>query len=119
MKNDIIKLAIAAVALSITSLSFAAGGHMSGCEKKDGIEKLRCERHLKMAEKCGPLKGDAHFACDREFLLANPLECAKLADKAANSCAAETNAFKTCEANQGRDFMKCVVSTTGESPMGH
>ena len=103
MKNDFIKLAIAAVALTITPLSFAAGGHVSGCEKKDGIEKLRCERHLKMAEKCGPLQGDSHFACDREFLLANPLECAKLTDKAANSCAAETNAFKTCEANLGRD----------------
>jgi hypothetical protein len=119
MKNYFTKLAITAVALSFVSTSFAAGGHVSGCEKKDGIEKLRCERHLKMAEKCGPLKGDAHFACDREFLIANPLDCMKLEDKAATSCTAETKAFKTCETNQGRDFMRCVVTTTNESPMGH
>lgn len=119
MKNYFIKLAFATAAISFAPSSFAAGGHVGACEKKEGIEKPRCERHLKMAEKCGPLKGDAHFVCDREFLIANPLDCVKLADKAANSCAAETKAFKTCEANQGRDFMKCVANTTNESPMGH
>jgi hypothetical protein len=119
MKNNFIKTAITATALLFVPASFAADGHVSGCEKKDGIEKLRCERHLKMAEKCGPLKGDAHFSCDREFLIANPLDCVKLADKAADSCVAEAKAFKTCEAKQGREFMKCVVTTTSESPMGH
>ena len=119
MKNYFIKLAITAAAILFVPTSFAAGGHVSGCDKKDGIEKLRCERHVKMAEKCGPLKGDAHFACDREFLIANPLDCVKLVDKAADSCVAEAKAFKTCETNQGHDFMKCVASTTNESPMGH
>jgi hypothetical protein len=110
---------IAIAAVAITSSSLAAGEHVSGCDKKDGVEKLRCERHVKMAEKCGPLKSEAHFACDREFLIANPLDCAKLSDAAANSCTAETKAFKSCETNQGREFMKCVAKTTNENPMGH
>lgn len=118
MQHYFTKLALVSLT-AISSSSFAADGHVSGCEKKNGIEKLRCERHLTTAEKCGPLKGDAHFACDREFLIANPLECTKLAGKAADSCIAETKAFKTCETNQGRDFMKCVASVTNESPMGH
>jgi len=119
MKNYATKSVIVAAAILFAPSSFAADGHAGACEKKDGIEKLRCERHLKMAEKCGPLKGDAHFICDREFLIANPLDCVKLEDKAATSCAAEAKAFKTCEANQGREFMKCVKTTTNESPMGH
>jgi hypothetical protein len=119
MKNYFIELAIATAAISFVQPSFAADGHVGACEKKEGVEKLRCERHMKMAEKCGPLKGDAHFACDREFLIANPLDCTKLEDKAAVSCTAETKAFKTCEANPGREFMKCVKTTTNESPMGH
>jgi hypothetical protein len=93
--------------------------HVGDCVQKEGVERARCERHTKMAEKCGPLKGDAHFACDREFLIANALDCGKLAGKSAESCNAETKAFKTCETNQGREFMKCVRTTTGESPMGH
>jgi hypothetical protein len=118
MRNNFTKLNIIAAAI-FASLSFGVSAHVSGCEKKEGIEKSRCERHIKMAEKCGPLKGDAHFACDREFLIANPLDCSKLADKAADSCVAETKAFKTCESNQGREFLKCVMTTTTESPMGH
>lgn len=118
MQNIFTKLTILVAAI-FASFTFGASAHVSGCDKKEGIEKSRCERHVKMAEKCGPLKGDAHFACDREFLIANPLDCAKLADKAADSCVAETKAFKTCEANQGREFMKCVATTTTESPMGH
>jgi hypothetical protein len=118
MRNNFTKAAIIAAAIC-TSFLFGVNAHVSGCDKKEGIEKSRCERHVKMAEKCGPLKGDAHFACDREFLIANPLDCTKLADKAADSCVAETKAFKTCEANQGREFMKCVATSTKESPMGH
>jgi hypothetical protein len=93
--------------------------HVGNCAQKEGVDKARCERHSKMAGKCGPLKGDAHFACDRDFLMANPLDCKKLAGKAAEACDAELKAFKTCEANQGREFMKCVKTATGESPMGH
>ena len=93
--------------------------HVGDCGKKDGVEKLRCERHSKMAEKCGPLKGEAHFVCDREFLLANPLICKPLEGKQAEACEAELKAFKTCEAKPGREFMKCVKETAGQSPMGH
>lgn len=107
----------------LTSLFLAvnvlADGHAGECISKSGVEKLRCERHLKMAVKCGPLKGDAHFACDREFLLANPLVCTGLKDDAGIACKAEFNAFKTCESNAGREFMKCVAQTTGQNPVGH
>ncbi len=93
--------------------------HVGDCGKKEGINKARCERHETMAAKCGAVKGDAHFQCDRDYLLANPLDCTKLSGKNRDQCKAEVAAFKTCEANQGRDFMKCVRGTTGESPMGH
>ena len=107
------------LALCLFTALTNAAEHVTACDKKEGVDKMRCERHMKMAEKCGPLKADAHFACDRKFLIANPLDCGTLSNKAAESCVAETKAFKTCEANQGRDFMKCVMNTTSESPMGH
>ncbi len=110
-------------ALTFALSSFAAvanaAEHVPACDKKEGVDKLRCERHVKMAAKCGSLKSDEHFACDREFLIANPLDCGKLSNKSADSCVAETKAFRTCEANPGRAFMKCVMKTTNESPMGH
>ncbi len=109
-------------ALTIALSSFAAAAnaaeHVPACDKKEGVDKLRCERHVKMAEKCGSLKSDDHFACDREFLIANPLDCGKLTNKLTSSCVAEAKAFKTCESNPGRAFMKCVMKTTNESPMG-
>ena len=93
--------------------------HVGDCVKKEGINKARCERHETMAAKCGAIKGDAHFQCDRDYLLANPLDCSKQTGKDGEQCKAEVAAFKTCEANQGREFMKCVRGATGESPMGH
>jgi hypothetical protein len=98
-----------------------AEAHVGDCSKKEGVEKLRCERHTKMAEKCGSIKGDAHFACDREFLLANLLVCKPLEgkDKEFAACEAELKAFKTCEVQPGREFLKCVKETAGQSPMGH
>jgi hypothetical protein len=112
------------VSCSFTTIAFSQtpqpkDEHVGNCAKKEGVDKVRCERHSKMAEKCGQLKGDAHFACDREFLMANPLDCSKFSGKAADACNAEVKAFKTCEANQGHEFMKCVKATAGESPMGH
>jgi hypothetical protein len=112
-------LMILATSIAIGNVNANPKDHVGECAKKEGTEKLRCERHTKMAEKCGPIKGEAHFVCDREFLLANPLNCQSLSGKFAESCEAERKAFKTCEANQGREFMKCVKQTTGESPMGH
>jgi len=91
------------LAFLLTTCSAFAQSHVGDCSKKEGVEKARCERHEKMAEKCGPLKGEAHFVCDREFLLGE----------------AEVKAFKTCEPKQSREFMKCVKETIGISPMGH
>lgn len=107
-------------ALTMLALfSAAVSAHEVDCSAKQGLEKLRCERHAKMAEKCGPLKGEAHFACDRDFLLANPLNCSVLKDQALADCQAEVKAFKTCEPRQGREFAGCVKKETGQSPMGH
>jgi hypothetical protein len=82
-----------------------AQGHVGDCSKKEGVEKARCERHQKMAEKCGALKGEAHHVCDREFLLANPLDCKAQSGKSAAACEAEVKAFKTCEPKAGVEFM--------------
>lgn len=104
---------------ALLAISTGVAAHGGDCGAKQGVEKARCERHTTMYEKCGPLKGDAHHACDREYLIANPLDCGKLAGEEAGKCAKEVAAFKTCEANQGREFMRCVTKTTKESPMGH
>jgi len=92
--------------------------HPVQCDKTAGIEKLRCERHEKMAAQCGPLKGEAHHDCDRSFLLANPLACGSLAGTEAARCAAEMAAFKICEPKAGRAFITCVHDTSKESPLG-
>ena len=107
------------LAFLLTTCSAFAQSHVGDCTKKDAVEKARCERHEKMAEKCGPLKGEAHFVCDREFLLANPLSCKPFTVKAGAEGEAELKAFQTCEPKQSREFMKCVKETTGISPMGH
>jgi hypothetical protein len=93
--------------------------HRFDCANSSGVEKARCERHERMFEKCGPLTGDAHHACDREFLLANPLPCAALSGPDAERCGKEVEAFKACEAQPGREFVRCVRMATAESPMGH
>ena len=101
---------------------FAAGiasAHVAECSRFDGVDQLRCERHVKMAEKCGLLKGPAHHACDREFLLANPLVCTPLKAEQKPACEAELKAFKTCEPKPGMEFISCVKKTTGASPVGH
>ena len=104
---------------AVLASALPAAAHFAECTTMDGVRKARCERHMDMYKKCGPLQGDAHFACDREFLIANPLQCDKFSGDEAGKCTKEVAAFKTCEANAGMDFMKCVRNTTGESPMGH
>src|SRR5262245_14718918 len=91
--------------------------HTIECSGRSGIELARCERHQKMAAQCGPVKGEAHYACDREFLLANPLACQALAGDDVRRCEAESAAFKTCQPQQGRDFMRCVRDEIKASPM--
>lgn len=116
MIKNLISMLFAAALLAASSVGLA---HVSNCEKREGVEKLRCERHEKMYAKCGPLKGAEHHACDREFLLANPLVCKPLSGKAAEVCEAEVKAFKACEPKQGREFAMCVRNAVGSSPMGH
>jgi len=117
--NTIHQLCICTVLFLATFAINRAEAHVGECAKKEGMEQLRCERHEEMAKKCGPVKGEAHFICDREFLLANPIGCKALTGKVLSACAAEQKAFKTCEPNMSREFMKCVIKSTGESPMGH
>jgi len=102
----------------LLSLALPALAHPVQCDKAAGIDKLRCERHEKMAAQCGPLKGEAHHDCDRSFLIANPLACAAMGAAEATRCEAEKAAFKTCEARAGRAFVVCVRDTTKESPLG-
>ena len=111
-------LTIAALLAGLAA-STGAAAHGGDCGKLQGVEKARCERHEKMYEKCGTLKGDAHYTCDRGYLVANPLDCGKLAGDEAGKCTKEVDAFKTCEANQGREFMRCVTKITKVSPTGH
>lgn len=101
-------------------LPLPAQAHELDCAKQTGLQLARCERHQKMFAKCSAVPGEAHFACDREFLLSNPLQCKALALPAdeARRCDAELAAFKTCEPRPGREFMRCVRDTTKESPNG-
>ena len=115
MKLSALRLAVLAVMLTA---GLPALAHPLQCDKAAGIDKLRCERHEKMAAQCGPLKGEEHHACDRSYLLANPLACNALPEAQAARCEAEKAASKTCEAKAGRAFVVCVRDTTKESPLG-
>lgn len=94
-----------------------AAAHTQDCTPMKGIQKARCERHDKMFAKCGQVKGEAHYVCDREFLLANPLACDALSGEDRDRCAAEGKAFKACEAKAGREFITCVRDSLKASPM--
>jgi hypothetical protein len=121
MKHWNIQLAV----LMVAGASLLHGGpvqaqsHHGDCSKQSGIAKARCERHEKMFAQCGPVKGDAHFECDRQYLLANPLDCSAVGATDAKACEAEIAAFKTCESSQGRAFVRCVRDSIKDSPMGH
>lgn len=93
--------------------------HVGDCSQRSGIAKARCERHEKMFAKCGSIAGEAHFVCDREYLLAHPLDCSAIDSGDRKLCAAEIAAFTTCEAKPGRGFMRCVRGEINASPMGH
>lgn len=109
-------------AIIFGALSFAGEAHVADCTRVEGVAKERCERHMKIAEKCGSIKGEAHYVCDQEFLLANPLNCPKYGavgqEADALACKKEIDAVKTCGDKKGREFIKCVSTTAGASPMG-
>jgi hypothetical protein len=108
--------------IATTFFSHSATAHIVDCTRVEGIAKERCERHMKIAEKCGAIKGEAHYICDQEFLIANPLNCSKYVSSGqetdALSCKKEIDAVKTCADKKGREFIKCVSTTAGASPMG-
>ncbi|MBL8517935.1 MAG: hypothetical protein JNM76_13315 [Betaproteobacteria bacterium] len=114
------RIVIAAIVLMLLSLLPShAAAHVGSCDEKSGVEKARCERHQKMFDKCGVLKSEEHFVCDRAFLLANPLDCGKQTGEEKAKCEKEIAAFKICEPQAGREFMRCVRKEAGSSPMGH
>ena len=106
------------VVVSLIWIAVPVQAHGVDCSGKGGIDLARCERHQKMAELCEAKKDDAHFACDREFLLAHPLSCAALQGNDARQCQAEGAALKLCEPKPGREFMRCVRDEIRASPMG-
>lgn len=113
-----LELTLFLLVVSLIWIAIPVQAHNIDCGAKTGIDLLRCERHQKMAAQCGPLTGDAHFACDREFLLSNPLNCQALGGDDPKRCAAETAAMKRCEPRAGREFLRCVRDEIKASPMG-
>lgn len=108
-------LAIAA----LFATAVPAQAHEVDCKGSTGIELARCERHAKVAGQCGKITGDAHFVCDRDYLIANPLDCKTLAGDEVQQCKAEIVAIENCKGKQaGREFMQCVRAEAKANPMG-
>ena len=105
------------LAILITLFATSSPAHEVKCDNMDGIKLARCERHQKMAAKCGPLKGGEHYACDREYLIANPLDCKKMSGKEGAQCEAEAKSFKTCTPQAGKEFLVCVRKEIDAMPM--
>jgi hypothetical protein len=112
-----IELILIAFVIALVAYTVPLQAHEVKCQNMDGIKLARCERHQKLAEKCGQIQGPAHYACDREYLIANALDCKKLTGKDAAQCAAEARAFKACEPQTGQEFMLCVRKEIDASPM--
>lgn len=108
---------IAVVTLIWLAIPWPAAAHKVDCAGRTGIDLARCERHQAMAAKCGPIQGEAHLVCDREFLLAHPLRCEALSSDETKRCEAERAAFRDGEPQAGRAFLVCVRDTMKASPM--
>jgi hypothetical protein len=102
-------LGVASIVAASAVIWFAnpmpAHGDAVDCTGRAGIDRARCRRHRRMAQRYGPIQGEAHFACDRDSLLAHPPDCKTFAGNDARRCEAEVAAFKTCEPRAGREFM--------------
>lgn len=104
---------------TLLAAALPAAAHEVDCKGSTGIELARCERHAKVAAQCGKFTGDAHFACDRDYLIANPLDCKALAGDEVQQCKAEIAAIESCKAKPaGREFMQCVKADAKANPMG-
>ena len=84
------------------------GGHIPDCNTLEGLKKARCERHTRMYDKCHEIKGEGHHECDRQFLIANPLDCKALAGRDAQACGAEREAVQACKDETGTTFFRCA-----------
>ena len=94
--------------LLLPAAAAAQRSHGDDCTKLEGVKKARCERHERMFDKCGPIKGEAHFDCDRDFLIANPLDCVPLKGADRTACIAEREALVVCRGQGGRAFFECA-----------
>lgn len=112
-----LEIVLMTLVVALLAYTVPLQAHEVKCENMEGIKLARCERHQKMAEKCGPIKGSAHYECDRDYLIVNALDCKKLTGKDVAQCAAEGKAFKTCEPQPGQEFMRCVRKEIDASPM--
>lgn len=104
---------------TLFAAALPAQAHEVDCKGSAGIELARCERHAKVAAQCGKFTGEAHHACDRDYLLANPLDCKAFTGDEVQQCKAEIGAIESCKAKPaGREFMQCVKADAKASPMG-
>jgi hypothetical protein len=111
------KQGVIAALLALLSASAAAYELKCSSEMR-GIDRSRCERHERIFAKCGPIKSEGHFTCDRDYLVAHPLECKALIGEDVARCEAEVAAFKACEPRLGREFMRCVREEIKVVPTG-
>ena len=104
------RLTAIALALLLAPPAFAqrGGGHIPDCNTLEGLKKARCERHTRMYDKCHEIKGEGHHECDRQFLVANPLDCTTLAGGDAEACSAERAAVQACKDETGTAFFRCA-----------
>ncbi len=110
------RFALALIALGMLCAPLVA--HEFNCAQLSGIDSARCERHEKMFAKCGPIKGEAHFACDRELLLSHSPQCSALAGANVQRCGAEVAALTVCEPRPGSEFIRCGGERIKASPVG-
>ncbi|HEX5162541.1 MAG TPA: hypothetical protein VFV88_12530 [Steroidobacteraceae bacterium] len=101
------RIALAAL-LFASPPALAQRGHVPECSQFEGIRKVRCERHEKMYDQCHAISGPAHHECDRQFLIAHPLDCTALSGGDAGTCQAEVEAVAACKDREGREFFACA-----------
>jgi hypothetical protein len=107
-KLPLLPLFLMSLALSSAVQAQRGDGHIPDCNTLQGLKKARCERHTRMYDKCHAIKGEAHHICDREFLIAHPLECDSLGGKDAEGCRAERDAIHACREETGSAFFRCA-----------
>lgn len=75
--------------------------HFADCATLAGIARAR---------------GEAHHECDRQFILANLLDCSSLSGDDAHACGREREAVRACADKAGGDFFRCVREALRADP---